>query len=147
MLSSGSLSDDVWKAADRVASYLSVLLAVEYDIDTVDRIAKARKLDDFMEGIYNALRRRHNLEDKLENALREHEKRKEGEKGKEINEKRLKALNDALNDIRSLNPIHLERLRSLDRGNLKLVASYIGSRALAYTEKVGTLMQIFQGEG
>ncbi|RLE83813.1 MAG: hypothetical protein DRJ67_11585 [Thermoprotei archaeon] len=134
MSSSDGLPDEIWDAAEKVASYLSVLLAVEYDIDVVDRIAKARKLDDFMEGIYNALRRRYNLEDTILKQM-----------GKETNEERRKALSDAIGIIRGLNPSHLEKLRSLNRGALKLVASYIGSRALAYTRTVGMLMQIFHG--
>jgi len=128
-----SVPEDVWDAADRMASYLSVLLAVEYDIDTVDRIAKARKLDDFMEGIYNALRRRQNLEDTLR-----------GQIEKATGEDRHKALDDAIGIVRGFNPHHLEKLRGLDRNSLKLVASYIGSRALAYTRTVGVLMEIFQ---
>ena len=134
MSSSDGLPDEIWDAAEKVASYLSVLLAVEYDVDVVDRIAKARKLDDFMEGVYNALRRRYNLEDTILKQM-----------GKETNEERRKALSDAIGIIRGLNPSHLEKLRSLNRGALKLVASYIGSRALAYTRTVGMLMQIFRG--
>ncbi|RLF05133.1 MAG: hypothetical protein DRK00_05185 [Thermoprotei archaeon] len=127
------LKGEIWDAADRVAAYLSVLLAVEYDIDAVDRVAKARKIDDFMEGVYNALRRRQNLEDTLQAKLRE---------ASEDEHKR--ALEDALAMVRSLNPSHVEKLRDLDKSSLKLVASYIGSRALAHTRTSGILAQIFQ---
>jgi len=142
-----AVPEDVWDAADRLSSYLSVLLAIEYDIDTVDRIAKARKLDDFMEGVYNALRRRSNLEDELEAELKklknELEKATKEENKKELTEK-IETLNKALEIIRGFNPSHIEKLRNLSRDVLKLVASYIGSRALAYTRTVGILTEIFQ---
>jgi len=132
-LSEGAVSRDVWEAADRVAAYLNVLLAIDYDIDAIDRIAKARKLDDFMEGIYNALRRRQNLEESIIDALES-----------ERNEERCRILNEALGMIRGLNPSHVEKLRGLSRGDVKLVASYIGSKALAYTRTFGVLRQIFR---
>jgi len=56
---------DLVESANKLADYLHITLAVEYDIDAVDRVAKSRKLDDFLEAIYNALRRRFTMEKKI----------------------------------------------------------------------------------
>jgi len=127
--------DQIWEAADRIASYLSVLLAIDYDIDAIDRIAKARKPDDLMEGIYNALRRRDNLEDKVNKALKALENTS-GDKAQ--------ALSDALRMLRGLNPSHLEVIKRLEGRDVKLVASYIGSKALAHTRTIGILREMFR---
>jgi len=94
----------LWSSADRVADYLRVLLAVRYDIDIIDRIAKARKLDDFMEGIYNALRLRQNLEESIRDKI---------EIVKE--EEYKKALEYAIKIIHNCNSSDIKNLKELTR--------------------------------
>ncbi len=106
------------EAANRLADYLHVLLAVEYDVDVIDRLAKSRQVDEFKENMYNALRRKLTLESKL-NELEK--------KGGQEDVRR------ALSIIKSLNPSHVESLAKIEQNQLKGLATYVGARALAST--------------
>jgi len=114
-------------SARRLANYLGILLAVEYDVDAIDRIAKARKLEDFAEGIYNALRRRENLLRKLDEKV----KVAKDDEDKEV-------LVDAIKKVKDFSDSDVDRLiNSLSArsdSQLKLLASYVGSMALAHEE-------------
>ena len=128
-----SNNGDVWDAAKRLSDYLQVLLAVEFEIDTIDRLARARKPDEFFEGLYNALRKRENLESKLQEKL-----------GSCKDEE---AVNSGLAILRALNPSHIEILRKAimeGRVGLKLLANYICSRALAHTRTYSSLRSMFR---
>jgi len=110
--------DKLAEAANRLADYLHVLLAVEYDVDVIDRLAKSRQVDEFKENMYNALRRKLTLESKL-NELEK--------KGGQEDVRR------ALSIIKSLNPSHVESLAKIEQNQLKGLATYVGARALAST--------------
>jgi len=130
-----SLDEKLMSAAKSLSQYLSILLAIEYDIDAVDRIAKARRLEDFVEGIYNALRYRENLIKKIEEEMKENKEYKE-------------ILNEAIQlveefDISEVDAL-IDSLTQRDGSLLKLVASYIGTRALAFTETERKIMEIFR---
>jgi hypothetical protein len=129
--------EKLFEAAKALSQYLSVLLAVEYDIDAVDRIAKARRLEDFAEGVYNALRRRENLLQKIEEALE-----------KVTDEEGKKALSSALRGVERFTAFEadalIEQLRSGNGARLKLVASYIGMRALAFTSTEHRVREVFE---
>uniref|UniRef100_A0A7C1T9P7 Uncharacterized protein n=1 Tax=Thermofilum pendens TaxID=2269 RepID=A0A7C1T9P7_THEPE len=115
-------------SARRLADYLGILLAVEYDVDAIDRIAKARKLEDFAEGIYNALRRRESLLQKL---LDEKVKAERGNEDKNFLEKAIKKVKDfSDSDVDRL----INSLSDRSDSQLKLLASYVGSMALAHEE-------------
>jgi len=122
-------------AAKSLTQYLSILLAIEYDIDAIDRIAKARRLEDFVEGIYNALRYRENLIQKIE------EKMKENKEYEEI-------LSKTIQLVERFNAFEVDTLinflRQENGSLLKLVASYIGTRALAFTETERKIREIFR---
>ena len=130
-----SLDERLMSAAKSLSEYLSILLAIEYDIDAVDRIAKARRLEDFVEGIYNALRYRENLIKKIE------EKMKENKEYEEILSEALQIVEDF--DVFEVDTL-INSLRQRDGSLLKLVASYIGTRALAFTETERKIMEIFR---
>lgn len=133
--------EELFQAAESLANYLSVLLAVEYDIDVIDRIAKARKLEDFAEGVYNALRRRENLEQKIKSYL-----------GKLIEQKveneSKKNLEKALKYIESFDSYKVQALigglRAKNSSQLKLIASYIGSVAISFNATVRAVRDIFE---
>ena len=127
----------LFEAAKALSQYLSILLAVEYDIDAIDRIAKARRLEDFAEGVYNALRRRENLVQKIEDALR----------SDKVTGEEKDALSKALGAIKRFSSFEadtlVEQLRSGNGARLKLIASYIGMRALAFTSTEHRVREIF----
>jgi len=131
----GSLDEQLMSAAKSLTQYLSILLAIEYDIDAIDRIAKARRLEDFVEGIYNALRYRENLIQKIE------EKMKENKEYEEI-------LSKTIQLVERFNAFEVDTLinflRQENGSLLKLVASYIGTRALAFTETERKIREIFR---
>jgi hypothetical protein len=128
---------DPFSAARSLAQYLGILLAVDYDIDAIDRVAKARRLEDFAEGIYNALRRRENLLQRIK------------EKMKNIGDERDKtALSEAIRLIEGFSAFKVDTLinslKTRNDAQLKLIASYIGSRALAFTETERKVREIFE---
>ena len=131
------LNEQLMSAAKSLAQYLSILLAIEYDIDAIDRIAKARRLEDFIEGIYNALRYRENLIQKIEEKIKETE-----------NENLEEILSKAMQLVERFDAFEVDALiNSLRQENgslLKLVASYIGTRALAFTETEHRIREIFR---
>jgi len=126
------------ETADKLAKYLHVVLSVEYDIDVIDRVAKARRFDDFLEAIYNALRRKFTVERKIRDKM------------SEANEREKEFLNSALNYIKNFNPSDIEILRSrliAQSSSIKEIASYIGSKSIASTVLFDNLRRIFGGEG
>lgn len=131
------LNEQLMSAAKSLAQYLSILLAIEYDIDAIDRIAKARRLEDFVEGIYNALRYRENLIQKIEEKIKE-------TKNENIEE----ILSKAMQLVERFDAFEVDALiNSLRQENgtlLKLVASYIGTRALAFTKTEHEIRKIFR---
>lgn len=131
-----SEKEPVIEAANKLADYLHVLLAVEYDVDVVDRLAKSRRLDEFTENMYNALRRRLNLESKLENCLNK------------VNEQNAEYIKRAISIIKSFNPSHVEVLRrnlaQTGQSFLREVATYVGARALASTVMFDKLREIME---
>jgi hypothetical protein len=133
----GSSDEQLMSAAKTLAQYLSILLAIEYDIDAIDRIAKARRLEDFVEGIYNALRCRENLKQKIEEKI----EKTENKESKEV-------LGKALQLVERFNAFEVDTLINLLRyengSRLKLIASYIGTRALAFTEIEHKIREIFR---
>ena len=122
---------DLRDAANRLADFLNILLAVDYDIDVIDRLAKSRKKDEFAEAVYNALRRRENLESKIIELEGENEV-------KDRAVKRLRRVNER--DIELL-------LLELDEKEIKKWASYIGARALAYNDTFGRLRSLLEKRG
>lgn len=122
---------DMEKAARRLASYLNILLAIDYDVDAVDRLAKARKVDEFLEAVCNSLRRRENLEKSI-NTIKD--------KATDPADKKL--LERALALVRCVSKRDIDALfRFLNgrEGELRKWACYIGSRALAYSRVYGIL--------
>jgi uncharacterized protein (DUF2342 family) len=136
VLERAKAEEDLFEAAKALSQYLSVLLSVEYDIDSVDRIAKARRLEDFAEGVYNALRRRENLIQKIKEALT-----------KAPDENTKNALMSALRSVEGFSVFKVDtlinQLRSGDSARLKLIASYIGSRAIAFTSTEYKVREFF----
>lgn len=123
-------------AANKLAGFLNILLAVDYDIDVIDRLAKSRRVDEFWEAVYNALRRRENLEDKIAR-LRE-----------DIEENERENIERALGILRSLEPGDIERLfRELNEKQVRKWASYIGSRALVFNRTFGTIRKNLERGG
>lgn len=126
-----STLSDIEKAARHLASYLNILLAIDYDVDAIDRLAKARKIDEFLEAICNALRRRENLEKSIEAMI-----------DRATNPTDRKLLEKALNLVRCVSKRDVDALfRSLNgkEGELRKWACYIGSRALVYSRVYGVL--------
>lgn len=129
--------EDLIETANKLANYLHIVLAIEYDIDIVDRIAKARRLDDFIEAIYNALRRRFTLEKKIQDLLSKTEDDKKED------------LNRALSNIKNFNPSDIEIIRDKLIGQpfrIKEIASYIGSKSIANTVLFDNLRKIMEGK-
>ena len=125
--------NDLVSSADRLSNYLHVVLAIEYDVDAIDRVAKSRRLDDFLEAIYNALRRRLTLSDKLEELL-----------NKAKNDER-RTVERAISYIKNFNPSDVEKLRSRLASHtisIKEIASYTGSKAIASTVLFDTLRRL-----
>jgi len=117
-------------AAKKLAEYLHILLAVEYDVDAIDRLAKSRRLDEFKENVYNALRRKLTLESKLS----ELEKRGHGE------------AREALSKVRDLGPEDIDSLMmNINDSQLRGWATFIGSRALASTSLFTVLRKLIEG--
>ncbi|MBS7612290.1 hypothetical protein KEJ27_08870 [Candidatus Bathyarchaeota archaeon] len=118
------LPEELIETADKLANYLHIVLAIEYDIDLIDRVAKARRLDDFLEAIYNALRRKFTIERKIGDLL------------SKVEDEQKEYLNRALGYIRSFNPSDVEILRNKLASrplSIKETASYIGSKSIAST--------------
>lgn len=129
------LSGELIETSDKLANYLHIVLAIEYDIDLIDRVAKARRLDDFLEAIYNALRRKFTIERKIEELF------------SKVEEERKEYLNRALGYIRSFNPSDVEILRNnlASRSlSIKEVASYIGSKSIASTVLFDNLRKLME---
>lgn len=128
--------EDLMEIANKLANYLHIVLAIEYDIDIVDRIAKARRLDDFIEAIYNALRRRFTLEKKIQDLW------------SKAGDDERKDLDRALSNIKSFNPSDVEIIRDklIDQPlRIKEIASYIGSKSIANTILFDNLRKIVGG--
>ncbi|MDW8034728.1 MAG: hypothetical protein RMI79_07370 [Nitrososphaerota archaeon] len=127
---------DLMETANKLANYLHVMLAIEYDIDIVDRIAKARRLDDFIEAIYNALRRRFTLEKRIQ------------EIWPKIKDDKKEDLNRAFTHIKNFNPSDVEIIRNRLTGQpfrIKEIASYVGSKSIASTVLFDNLRKIMEG--
>ncbi|HWP46850.1 MAG TPA: hypothetical protein VNM22_06780 [Candidatus Limnocylindrales bacterium] len=106
-----SLQEQITKSKEikRVAGYLRNVFEVEIAYDILDKIAKARKIEDFCEGLYTALR----LQEKTQR-----EKKKEG-----------------INNIYIPSGDDLQKVVELAKQNLKETSRYLASLALAYPSK------------
>lgn len=129
----------MWRdVANKIADYLNVLLAVDWDIDAIDRVAKSRRVEDFLESLYNALRRKENLRERLRDAAS-----REG-----MGEEQKRAVDYAIRRVDLLTPKDLEDLHEAlvrNEVSVKHAASYIGCRALASHPAFHTLRFIFGG--
>jgi len=123
------INDRLMEAANKLADYLHVLLAIEYDVDIIDRLAKSRQPYEFKENLYNALRRRLTLESKLSSF----EEKSEHED-----------IRRALSIIKGFNPSHVELLAKIEQNQLRDIATYVGARALASTVLFDNLRKLFE---
>jgi len=134
-----SEKDPLIESANKLADYLHVLLAVEYDIDVIDRLAKSRRLDEFTESIYNALRRRLTIESKLESYRNK------------VSSQDAEYIERAIGISKRFNPSDVEILRrtlaKTGQSLLREIATYIGARALASTVMFDVLRRIMERGG
>ena len=131
-----TFSEDLIKSADKLANYLHIVLAIEYDIDVIDRVAKARRLDDFFEATYNALRRRFAVEKKIEDLL------------SKVTDQQKENLERAMSYIKGFNPSDIEILREKIASqslSIKEITSYIGSKSIASTVLFDNLRKLAGG--